>query len=523
MSPILIIAVLAALAVGLLLGRLLFAPPKGAPGASPEAARAEAESILADAKARAESVTKEAELKAGENFLDREKKFEETTRLRRQETAKLEKTAKDQQLDAQRRLQQAKRLEEENAARAAELDQDGGKLRAEREKAQALIAERAAAIEKAAGMDREAAKAALRAEIEESHQAEFQRLVKRLEEEARVNGKREAARILAQAVEQATPRYAAESTTLLVRLPSPDLKGRIIGREGRNIRSFEMVTGVDVLIDDQPDAITLACFNPLRREIARLTLDKLVEDGRIHPARIEETFERVRREFDDHLLQTGKDAAFGLGLHDLKDRPLLLLGKLKYRHSDGQNVLAHTLEVAEIAGHMAKLLELNPAPLRRAALYHELGVVEESADDAHPQQLAAEIARRSGEAPAVVALIEALRDGAPANSADAHLLRAAERLSFARPGALREGLEHHLGRLETLETIARQFDGVTRAYALKSGKELVVLLDNAKINDQRALMLCEDLAARIHQEVRVDRGGLKIAVIRESRAIDYAT
>jgi ribonuclease Y len=280
---------------------------------------------------------------------------------------------------------------------------------------------------------------------------------------------------------------------------------------------------VDVLIDDAPDTLHLSCFNPLRRELARLTLDKLVEDGRIHPARIEETFERVRRDFDEHLLQIGKDAAFGLGIHDLKDRVLSLLGRLKFRHSDGQNILAHTLEVADISGHMARILELNAAAVRRAALYHELGLVEESDEGLTPPKLAVEIAKRSGETPLVVALVESFIDSTPANTPEAHLLRAAERLSFARPGALREGLENHLSRLENLEAIARQFDGVTRAYALKSGKELVVMLDNARLSDQQAHMLCEDLAARIHQEVRVDRGGLRIAVIRESRAIDYAT
>ena len=524
MSPLIVVVIsLLALAGGFVMGWLLAARRKGAADADAAlAARKEAEKVLAEARRNAQTIDREAEQRAAALLAEKEQKFEETTRNRRAETAKLEAAAKSKDADLTRRLAQVKHQEDDVAAREAEIEKEEARLKTEAARIQALVDEQVEKLAAVAGLTRDEARAQLRTEIEESHRAEFQRLIKRLEEDARVNGKKEASRILSQAVEQAAPRYAAESTTTTVKLPAADLKGRIIGKEGRNIRSFEMVTGVDVQIDDAPDTIILASFNPLRREIARQTLEKLVEDGRIHPARIEETFEKIKRDFDEQLMQLGKDSAFSLGIHDLKDRPLLLLGRLKFRHSDGQNLLAHTLEVAEISGHLARLLELKPEPVKRAALYHDLGLVEDAPGDGTPLQVSIEVAKRAGETPQVLALIESLRDGAPATSAEAHLLRAAERLSFARPGALREGLEHHLGRLENLEKIATQFDGVSRAYALKSGKELVVIIDNAKVSDQNAQRLCEDLAARIHQEMRVDRG-VRIAVIRETRAIDYAT
>jgi len=312
-----------------------------------------------------------------------------------------------------------------------------------------------------------------------------------------------------------------ESSVSILDLPNDDIKGRIIGREGRNIRALEMATGVDLIIDDTPEAIIISCFDPYRREIAKIALERLISDGRIHPTKVEEVVQKVKEELEQKMYEEGEAAAFELGFNDIHPELLKLLGKLKYRNSFGQNVLLHSKEVAYLAGNLAHELKCNAKIAKRAGLLHDIGKAIDKESEGSHIKLGVEIARKYNECEEVLHAMEAHHDEIPSQSIEAVLVQAADTISAARPGARYEVLEHYLKRLENLENIAKSFDGVTKAYALQAGREIRILVDSHKLTDEQAVWLCKDIAKRIQNEIQFP-GQIKVTVIREMRSVEYA-
>jgi ribonuclease Y len=381
-------------------------------------------------------------------------------------------------------------------------------------------AEARRALERVAGMTAEEARAEMLASIEAETRREAARMARRIEDEAREGAEREARRLIVDATQRVSLREPIESTVTFIGLPSDEMKGRIIGREGRNIRALEMATGIDVIIDDTPGAILLSSFDPVRREVARVALERLVEDGRIHPARIEEVVAKVREEFDTLVDESGSQTAFALGVADLHGRLARLVGRLKFRHQHGHNLLQHVTEVVHVGAHIASEIGARADVVRRAALLHEIGRVEEGAAG-HPVAVAAELAAKFGERDEVVKTIQSLHPDAEPKTLEQLILRVANRVSDNRPGARKDNLEVFVERLRRLEALARGFPGVTQAFALKAGKELRVLVDTRGVSDDRAYALSKDIARAIERDLDFP-GTIRVSVVRETRAVQYA-
>jgi ribonuclease Y len=345
--------------------------------------------------------------------------------------------------------------------------------------------------------------------------------IKQIEDEARAEAEKKAVEIIAQAVQRYAGDYATERTVSVVNLPGEEMKGRIIGREGRNIRAIEAVTGVDLIIDDTPEAVIISSFDPVRREVARQTLTRLIADGRIHPARIEEVVERVQTEIEQGIKEAGEKAIFDLDLHGMHPELIRLVGKLKYRTSYTQNIYEHSIEVAFICGMMAAELNLPLKPARRAGLLHDIGkAVDHEVEGSHAA-IGADLARRYGETPEIVHAIEAHHGEVECTQVLDVLVQAADALSGARPGARKEMLDAYIKRLEALEAIGNAFNGVENTYAIQAGREVRVMVKNEQVNDEEAVMLSQDIARRIERELTYP-GQIKVTVIRETRAVGYA-
>ncbi len=482
----------------------------------------EAQRIVADAKREAETVVSVAELAAKERFLAREQVLEKEWKAKRKELSKLESelAGKEQTLD--KSLQQAKDRQNDLTNRERKLTEKEEIVTKEKKEAENLLKGQRAKLEEMAGLTTADAKAELMRQLEYDARKEATRIIKKIEENARDRAKSLARIITTQAVEKMIPYLPLEGAVGMVHLPNEEMKGRVIGREGRNIRAFERVTGVDVIVDDTPEIIMLASHNPLRREIAKLTLEKLVEDGRIHPARIEEFFEKARETVDEAIAQYGRDALFHLGIPTMHEHLVDTVGRMRLRMAHGQNLLEHSMEVAKIALYMAQAVGANTEIVRRAGILHEIGHIEEHLDDSHPTLLAANMAKRFGESPAVVACIAHLHPDHPSTLPEAHLLEAAENLALTAPGVHKEGLEKYVEHMESLEQMVRGFKGVQKVYAMKAGRELLVLVDTQMVDDEYTLWLAKDIAERIEREVRFT-GQIKVQVVRESRFVGYAT
>ncbi|MEI7590178.1 MAG: ribonuclease Y, partial [Deltaproteobacteria bacterium] len=346
-------------------------------------------------------------------------------------------------------------------------------------------------------------------------------LVRKIEEEAKENAEKTAREIIAFAVQRYSSEFVAENTVSVVSLPTEEMKGKIIGREGRNIRSIEAATGVDLIVDDTPEAVVISSFDPVRREIARLSLEKLIADGRIHPGRIEEIVKKVENEINQTIRSTGGRVAFDLGVHDLNPEIITLIGSLKYRTSYSQNVLQHSIEVAYLAGMMAAELKMNIAEAKRAGLLHDIGkAIDYKLEGTHPV-LGADFARRHGENANIVDAIASHHDDGRTNTVLAVLVQAADSLSAARPGARREMMEAYVKRLKELEAIANSFSGVDKSFAIQAGREIRVLVENEKISDDECVMLCKDITKKIEADLTYP-GQIKVTVIRETRVSDFA-
>jgi ribonuclease Y len=413
-----------------------------------------------------------------------------------------------------RRAEELDRREQELGRRAAQLE-------AEHEDVQRLRAEHTRALEHAARMTAAQAKHALLREVEEDARQDAGRVIRQVEEETKRDAERRVRSILSIAMQRLAGSHAAETTVSVVQLPSDDMKGRIIGREGRNIRALENLTGVDFIIDDTPNAVVLSAFDGVRREVARMTLEKLLQDGRIHPARIEETFYQSKSELEAHIVELGEQAVFEAGVQGLDPELVKLLGRLRFRTSYGQNILAHSVECAQLAALMAHELGASAKTARRAALLHDIGKAVTHEIEGPHALVGGDLARRHGEPEAVAHAMEAHHNEVEPQTVEAVIVQAADALSGARPGARGESLEQYVKRLRELERIATRHDGVDKVYAMQAGREIRVIVTPGTIDDAGASHLARSIAREIEQELEYP-GQIKVTVIRESRAVDYA-
>jgi ribonuclease Y len=410
---------------------------------------------------------------------------------------------------------------EELDRRARELDDQTRALEVEREQLDLRRREHEAALEKISGLSAGQAKERLMAEITDQVRHECARHVRQIEEETKRDAERRVRSILSVAMQRLAGRHAAETTVSVVQLPSDDMKGRIIGREGRNIRALENLTGVDFIIDDTPSAVVLSAFDGVRREIARTTLEKLLADGRIHPARIEEAYYQAKSELDAQLVEAGEDAAYECGVQSLDAEIIRTLGRLKFRTSYGQNVLAHSVETAQLAAMMAAELGASPKTAARAALLHDIGKAVSHEVEGPHALVGGEMARRHGESEAVAHAMEAHHNEVEPQTIEAVIVQAADALSGARPGARGESLESYVKRLRALEQIAARHDGVEKAYAMQAGREIRVIVAPTSIDDDAAMLLSRAIAREIERELEYP-GQIKVTVIRESRSVEFA-
>jgi ribonuclease Y len=480
-----------------------------------EAARRTRALVLDEAKRDAEATRREAQIEAREQAVKLRADLEEELRERRDAALKIEERvlAKEDEID--RKLDELTRREQGVADREVHLKELQEDLKAVRE-------EQRQELQRISGMTMGEARQRLLSESEEDIRHVLAGRVRQLEEEAATEAKRRARNLVADALQRVAASAAAESTVTLVELPSDDMKGRIIGREGRNIRTLEHLTGVDFIVDDTPNAVVLSSFDGIRREIARMTLVKLVEDGRIHPTRIEETYYQAKAELDEHVRQAGEQAVFEANCGEFHEELVKILGRLRYRTSYGQNVLKHTLEVVQLAGIMAAEVEASAKTAKRAALLHDLGKAMTHEVEGSHAAISTQLARRYGESPAVCHAIEAHHYEVQPQTVEAVLLIAADAISASRPGARGENLENYIKRLESLEELAAGHPGVEKVYALQAGREIRVLVKPEEIDDDAAVLLSHEIAREIEEHLEYP-GQIKVTVIRESRAVDVAS
>jgi ribonuclease Y len=484
-------------------------------------ARAEAERIARQAERDAENLRKEAALEARERAHQLSAEAERLARERRQEIVGLEQALADKTRALADRLAATDRMEQELRAREKTVAQQEQSVSSALSKAEQLVAERQRELQSVAGLSADEAREMLMKHIEADARRDAANLIKRLETEARETAAQRAQQIITDAIQRSAAEHAIETTVSVVDLPSDDLKGRIIGREGRNIRALETATGVELIVDDTPGAIILSSFDPLRREIARQAIERLIADGRIHPARIEEIVEKVKAEMEETVRREGETAAFELGLYDFHPEVLRLMGRLKFRTSYGQNVLNHSKEVAFLAGIMAKELGLNALLATRAAFVHDIGkAIDRDLHGTH-LELGLEFLRKHGESEAVLRAVAAHHMDIDWPSLEAMIVQAADAISAARPGARRDILESYVKRLEKLEGIADSFQGVSKAFALQAGREIRIVVESDHVSDEETVWLSKDIARRIENELEYP-GQIKVTVIRETRAVDYA-
>jgi ribonuclease Y len=477
--------------------------------------------LLDEARKEAETLKKEAKLQAKDQFLQMKAEFEKETQERRQEISQVERRLLQREEHLEKKEALLDERETELTKKHHQAAQWEEELRGQTERYQRLVAEQNARLEQLAGMSAAEAKEQLLQAMEREIRADAARLVKRIETEAREHADRKAKEIIGLAIKRYASDYVAEQTVSVVPLPNEEMKGRIIGREGRNIRALEAATGVDIIIDDTPEAVILSAFNPLRREVARRSLDRLISDGRIHPGRIEEIVEKVTQELEVNIREAGEEAAFDAGVHGLHPELIKLLGKLKYRTSYAQNVLQHSVEVCYLCGIMAAELGLNVKHAKRAGLLHDIGkAVDQEAEGVHAL-IGADLAKRYGESPKVVHAVAAHHEDVPPENILAVLVQAADTLSGARPGARREMLETYVKRLEDLEKVAQSFSGISKSYAIQAGREIRLIVESEKVNDEEAALLSREVAKKIEQELTYP-GQIKVTVIRETRAVEYA-
>ena len=484
-------------------------------------ARDEAQSLLQNAEREIGARRKETELAVREQAQNLRHETENHARKRREELAALERDLNDRKRALTERSTGVDRAARELRTREDTVLEREAEATAEETRCHELVEQTQAELQRVSGMTADEAKELLVRQLESDARRDAANLVKRLEHEARESAADKAKQIITQAIQRSAADHAIETTVSVVDLPSDDLKGRIIGREGRNIRALETATGVELIVDDTPGAIILSSFDPYRREIAKRAIEQLVADGRIHPARIEEVVEKARAAVDEATLKEGEAAAFELGIHDMHPEINRMMGRLKFRTSYGQNVLAHSKEVAYVAGVMARELGLDAHTTIRAAFVHDVGKAMDRELEGTHLQIGIEFLRKHGESDAVVDAMAAHHMDIDWPSLESMLVQAADAISAARPGARRDILESYVKRLENLEGIADSFKGVSKAFALQAGREIRVMVESERISDEEAIWLSKDIAKRIENELQYP-GQIKVTVIRETRSVEYA-
>ena len=484
-------------------------------------AEEQASRTLREAERDIETRRKEALLEAKERAHELRLEAEQYVRDHRQQISGMEQILARREAALADQAAAAEKTEQDLRRREAAVAAREGEVEAAARHQQQLVARQQHELERVSGLTADEARELLLKQIEADARRDAANLVKRLEAEAREHSAVAARNIITQAIQRSAAEHTIETTVSVVDLPSDDLKGRIIGREGRNIRALELATGVDLIVDDTPGAIILSGFDPYRREVARQVIERLVADGRIHPARIEEVVDKVKGEMDEGIRKDGEAAAFELGLHDLHPELLRLMGRLRYRTSYGQNVLNHSREVAFLAGIMARELGLDASVAVRAAFLHDIGkAVDRDIQGTH-LELGLDVLKKHGESPAVVQAVAAHHMDIAWPSLEAMIVQAADAISAARPGARRDILESYVKRLEKLEGIADSFKGVSKSFALQAGREIRIMVESDKVTDEEAIWLSKDIARRIEHELEYP-GQIKVTVIRETRAVDYA-
>jgi len=470
--------------------------------------------IVAEALREAEAKKKEAILESKDQLLRERNQLEKESRERRIELQRLERRLLQKEENLEKRVESLEKQEkavsnrERTAAeKEAALQQEGERIAAE--------------LERVSGLSRAEAKKLLVQSLENEARHDAQVIINVIEQEARLAADKKARDILITTIQRLATDVASEVTVTTVSLPNDEMKGRIIGREGRNIRTLETLTGVDIIIDDTPEAVVISCFDPIRREIAKTALSRLISDGRIHPARIEEIVQKVTKEITQTIYEEGERVLFEVGIHSMSPEAIRTLGRLHYRTSYGQNVLAHSKEVALIAGMIAAEVGGNVELAKRAALLHDIGKGVEADGDGNHIEVGVDLARRLGEDPKVLNAIGSHHGDVEPETIEAVIVQIADAISAARPGARKETLDNYLKRLENLESIAEDFDGVDKAYAIQAGRELRILVNNEKISDDAAKELAKNIAKRIESELKYP-GRIKVTIIREMRVIEYA-
>jgi ribonuclease Y len=474
----------------------------------------EAERLVRDADKHAEATKKEALLEAKDQILRMKQDEESSAKERRKEISVLENRLSEREGSIDRRAESLDKREHQ-------LSSTQGQLVKREEELEAMVAEERTRLESVAGMTADEAREELTRRIQDDVKRSAASFIREAEARAREEADKKARNIVSIAIQRVAADHTAESTVSVVHIPSDDMKGRIIGREGRNIRAFEQMTGINLIIDDTPEAVVISSFDPVRREIGRITLETLIQDGRIHPARIEEMFNKAEALVSQQVHEAGEQAAFDSGVHNLHPEIVKTLGRLRFRTSYGQNVLKHSLEVSWLAGVMASELGIDPTQAKRAGLLHDLGKAIDHEVEGPHAVIGADLARRMNEPKPIVHAIEAHHADVEPQTIEAVLVQAADAISAARPGARRETLESYIKRLEKLEAVANSHKGVERTYAMQAGREIRVMVKPDQINDADAVVLAHDIAKQIEEELEYP-GQVKVMVIRESRAVDFA-
>ena len=516
---------IAALVVGLAIGFLIYRiySQNKIGNAKREAAR-----IIEEANLEAKTIRKDGLLEAKETMNKMREDFEKETKERKQDWQRTENRLAQKESALDKREDTLDKKDATLDKKIEDVERSQKQIEETKERLKGIEEELGASqekmqkeLERVAGMTKEEASAELKAALLDSVKQNSVKEAKELVAQAKENAQKEAQNIISAAIQRCAADHATENTVSVVALPNDEMKGRIIGRMGRNIRALESATGVDLIIDDTPDVITLSSFDPVRREVARLTLEKLITDGRIHPARIEEMVDKVRKEVEQGIKEAGEEAAFEVGVHGLHPEVIKILGRLKYRTSYGQNVLKHSMEVASLASIMAAELGIDPKIARRAGLLHDIGkAVDHELEGTHVQ-LGVDIAKKYRESNDVIHAIAAHHNDIEPKTIEAVLVQAADAISSARPGARRESLENYVKRIEKLEEIAKSFDGVDQTFAVQAGREIRVMVKPEQVNDANLTFLAKDIAEKLENELEYP-GQIKVNVIRETRSVEYA-
>ncbi len=477
--------------------------------------------MIADAEKEAEALKKERLIEAKDEFLKLKQKLDNEHEKKRNELLKMERQFRDKELSINRKTDQIEKKEEEVRQLRRSLEDKQKVLEVKETNLDKLITEENSKLERIARMTADEAVEQLKSNLIEEAKQQSAEIIKEIRDDAKRQANREAKEIIVSAIQRSAADHSVETTVSVINLESDEIKGRIIGREGRNIRAFENATGVEIIVDDTPEAVILSAFDPLRREIAKMALEKLISDGRIHPGRIEETVKKAESEMDENLIAIGEQAMLETGVHGLHPELVKALGKLKYRTSYGQNVLQHSIEVCYLAGLMAAEIGLDPKMAKRSGLLHDIGKAVDRGTEGTHTQLGVELARKYKEPKIVVDSIASHHEDSEFKSLIGVLIQASDAISGSRPGARRETLEGYIKRLEKLEELAESFHGVSKTFAIQAGREIRIIVEHDKVTDAQAEQLASGIADKIEGEMEYP-GQIKVTVVREFRAVDYA-